>query len=161
MGKIVSKGYQFNDYPNPTEYNIKVNKPISKKFVLLRFWSLKDLRKMYMKHWKNDFPIFVNKFQFRELFAMDKNNSDYLFNFLSNPIKSKPAFDVPTNFSQTALNFGSFVKPTKKERSNKIWIYELLAVMAVMSYANYYNKIRFIFNLFDFDGNHSIDIDEI
>ena len=40
-------------------------------------------------------------------------------------------------------------------------MYELLAVMAVMSYANYYNKIRFIFNLFDFDGNHSIDIDEI
>jgi hypothetical protein len=33
--------------------------------------------------------------------------------------------------------------------------------MTVMAYSNYYNKIRFIFNLFDFDGNHSIDTDEI
>ena len=52
MGKIAFKAYQFNEYPSPAEYNIKVNKPISEKFVLLRYWSLKDIRKMYIKHYK-------------------------------------------------------------------------------------------------------------
>lgn len=33
--------------------------------------------------------------------------------------------------------------------------------MAVMSYADYSNKIRFIFTLFDFDSDHAIDLDEI
>lgn len=39
--------------------------------------------------------------------------------------------------------------------------YELITVMAVMGYANYYNKIRFIFAIFDFDGNLAIDVEEI
>jgi len=33
--------------------------------------------------------------------------------------------------------------------------------MIIMSYANYYNKVRLIFILFDFDGNQAIDLDEI
>ena len=33
--------------------------------------------------------------------------------------------------------------------------------MAVMAYGNFYNKIRFIYAIFDFDCNKSIDEDEI
>lgn len=87
MGKIAFKAYQFGDNPNPMEYDIIVNKAVSEHFAFLKNWSLKDLRKIYIKHCKNNFPIFVNKFQFRELFPLEKNNCDYLFNYVSAPSK--------------------------------------------------------------------------
>ena len=33
--------------------------------------------------------------------------------------------------------------------------------MAIIAYDNYYQKIRFIYNMFDFDGNQAIDINEL
>lgn len=50
---------------------------------------------------------------------------------------------------------------SKPKKLHKICFYELLTVMVIMSYANYYNKVRFLWGLFDFDGDHAIDQDEI
>lgn len=93
------------------------------------------------------------------MFPLDKSNCDYLFDSISSPMRFKKG-DIASSYSQSALTFTS-CKNLKKLKINKICIYELLTVMAVLSYAHYYNKIRFVFSLFDFDGNHSIDIDEI
>lgn len=41
----------------------------------------------------------------------------------------------------------------KKWNNGKVSIYEILSGMCVLAYANYYQKIRFIYTLFDFDGN--------
>ena len=45
--------------------------------------------------------------------------------------------------------------------NNRISFYELLIVLTVMGFANYYNKVRFIFNLFDFDSTHDLNIDQL
>ena len=82
MGKILFKGE--NDNPDDTtEYMIDTNKPVHKPFVVLRHWSLKDLRKIYTKHVKNNYPILINKFQFRTLLGLDKNISDYVYKNLT------------------------------------------------------------------------------
>ena len=52
MGKIAFKAHQFSEFSNASEYNIQVNKPISENYLLLRHWSLKEIRKMYIKHYK-------------------------------------------------------------------------------------------------------------
>lgn len=52
MGKIAFKAYQFNDNPNPIEYDINVNKEVSDVYAFLKNWSLKDLRKVYLIHCK-------------------------------------------------------------------------------------------------------------
>jgi hypothetical protein len=49
----------------------------------------------------------------------------------------------------------------KKWNTNKVNIYEVLCGMTVVAYANFYHKVRFIYALFDFDGNQAIDINEI
>ena len=41
----------------------------------------------------------------------------------------------------------------KKWNTGKVNIYEILCGMVVVGYANYYQKIRFIYSMFDFDGN--------
>ena len=40
-------------------------------------------------------------------------------------------------------------------------MYELFAALVQAAHASYENKIRFLFNLFDFDGNQSIDREEL
>ena len=45
----------------------------------------------------------------------------------------------------------------KKWNTGRVSIYEILCGMAIVGYANYYQKIRFIYTLFDFDGNQAID----
>ena len=47
------------------------------------------------------------------------------------------------------------------KRKAKVSFYELITVMSVMAYGNFYNKIRFIFSIYDFDCNKAIDEDEI
>jgi Ca2+-binding EF-hand superfamily protein len=49
----------------------------------------------------------------------------------------------------------------KKWNTDRVSIYEILCGMTVIAYANYFQKIRFIFTLFDYDGNQAIDINEI
>ena len=49
----------------------------------------------------------------------------------------------------------------KKWNTERVNIYEILAAMALTAHANYYQKVRFIYTLFDFDGNQAIDINEI
>jgi hypothetical protein len=49
----------------------------------------------------------------------------------------------------------------KKWNHDRVNIYEILCGMAIIAYANYYQKVRFIYTLFDFDGNQAIDINEI
>jgi hypothetical protein len=49
----------------------------------------------------------------------------------------------------------------KKWNSERVSIYEILCGLTVVAYANYYQKIRFIYTLFDFDGNQAIDMNEI
>jgi hypothetical protein len=41
----------------------------------------------------------------------------------------------------------------KKWNQDRVSIYEILAGMTIIGYANYYQKVRFIYTLFDFDGN--------
>ena len=84
---------------------------------------------------------------------------------------SGPNKDIASKYGQIAIKFNmSHLESMKMAKRNpkrrkakihKVSVFELLTIMAVMAYSNYYNKIRFIFNLFDFDGNHSIDLDEI
>jgi hypothetical protein len=52
MGNIAFKAYQFNDNPNPIEYNIVVDKEVNEVYTFLRNSALKDLRKMYLIHSK-------------------------------------------------------------------------------------------------------------
>lgn len=60
----------------------------------------------------------------------------------------------PHNASTLSI-LGTLIKENriKKWNTDTINIYEILTGMAVVAYANYYQKIRFIYNLFDFDGN--------
>ena len=46
------------------------------------------------------------------------------------------------------------------KRKAKVSFYELITVMSVMAYGNFYNKIRFLYAVYDFDCNKSIDEDE-
>jgi hypothetical protein len=52
MGKVMFKGHQEFRPDDPEEFEINVNKPVSKHYAMLRFWSLKDCRKTYNKHLK-------------------------------------------------------------------------------------------------------------
>lgn len=39
-------------------------------------------------------------------------------------------------------------------------MYEILVIMILLSYAEDYNKIRMLFNVFDFDNNQGLELDE-
>lgn len=49
----------------------------------------------------------------------------------------------------------------RPSKTKHISIYELLTVMTVMAYANDYNKLEFIFNVFDHGSNEALDLEEI
>ena len=68
----------------------------------------------------------------------------------------------PHNASTLSI-LGTLIKENriKKWNNDTISVYEILTGMTVVAYANYYQKVRFIYNLFDFDGNQAIDINEI
>ena len=51
-------------------------------------------------------------------------------------------------------------KKKRDERKSKLNFYEIMTAMILMSYSEDYNKIRMLFNLFDFDNNQGLDIDE-
>lgn len=61
-----------------------------------------------------------------------------------------------TNYDPTESEEES-MRPEEKEKrkdiKSKICIYELLSAMTLMSYAEEHNKLRMLFNLFDFDNN--------
>ena len=59
--------------------SIDINYDIDKHFHLLQYWSLKDLRTVFDKHKKRKMPLFIDKYQFRELFGFSKTNSDLIF----------------------------------------------------------------------------------
>ncbi|CAI2359095.1 unnamed protein product [Moneuplotes crassus] len=137
------------------EIEINVNKPVSKNFALLRFWSLKDLRKVINRHTK--YPVLMNKFQFRDLmssrhgsiFGLDKNNSDYTFkqlaSFTPHKFDPKSLNSVIQKPLMSSLQKGKNKDETKGKAINKICFYELMSAMIIMSHANYYNKVRFLY----------------
>ena len=49
----------------------------------------------------------------------------------------------------------------KKWNKDKVNIYEILCGLTIISYANFFQKIRFIFTLFDFQGNQALDQNEL
>ena len=77
------------------------------------------------------------------------------------PEKSNKLFN-PHNASTLSI-LGTLIKENKIKKWNHdtVNIYEVLCGMTVIAYANYFQKIRFIYNLFDFDGNQAVDINEI
>ncbi|CAI2358861.1 unnamed protein product [Moneuplotes crassus] len=158
MGKVMFKGQaSYNGRQDEVEeIEINVSKPVSKNFALLRFWSLKDLRKVINRHSK--YPVLLNKFQFRDLmssrhgsvFGLDKNNSDYTFKQLASftPHKMDPKLlnSVIHNSIMSSLNKDKEVVDGMKPKAiNKICFYELMSAMIIMSHANYYNKVRFLY----------------
>lgn len=46
------------------------------------------------------------------------------------------------------------------DRKSKICLYEILSVMVLMSYAEEHNKVRMLFNLFDFENNQGLEQEE-
>ena len=111
-------------------------------------------------------PLFIDKYQFRELFGFSKANSDLIFGNLKGfkNFQEERHQEVTDERVETVADMINKIKASKAplyQKENRQSFYEILTNMSVMSYANYYNKIRFIFCLFDFDGNRSIDLDEI
>lgn len=49
----------------------------------------------------------------------------------------------------------------RKENHAKVNIYEILSGMIAIAYANYYQKLRMLFALFDFDEDHSMNQAEL
>ena len=39
-------------------------------------------------------------------------------------------------------------------------MYEIIVIMILLSYAEDFNKIRMLFNVFDFDNNQGLELDE-
>lgn len=105
----------------------------------------------------------MDKNEFQKLFSeFPKKTSDFIFKKL---IKFHPnngginQYELdPTESEEEGM------RPEEKEKRNdikrKVCLYELLSGMTMMSYAEEHNKMRMLFNIFDFDNNQGLEQDE-
>jgi neuronal calcium sensor 1 len=113
------------------KFHINLCNPILTELKLLEKWSLCEIRAICDYHNKLKYPTKITKEHFKVLFKFQ------------NPI---------TNVIFSALD---------RKRTGKLLFYEVICAMLAFGYCAYSDKIRFFFNLFDLDGNLSIEFDEM
>ena len=136
-------------FPHP--YNVKLAILKACGFSLTLSGPLKSIRAAFERFLSSKHPPFIGKLHFRTILGLEKNLADFAFESLD--FRKKGVLSVYEIFSSLVQTAHANYENKIRCKSQSATLFSLLSLHSLIC--------SVYFNLFDFDGNQSIDREEL